>query len=52
MSPETRTLLLSIKSLLLRAVDLIDRACVLGKYKTQMVEMGDNDSMAGVVKYD
>ena len=47
MSQETRLLLLSIKSLLMRAVDLIDRACQLGKYsKGTPVTISENDSLA------
>lgn len=47
MTQETRVLLLSIKSLLMRAVDLIDMACGLGKYRKSVpVTISENDSLA------
>lgn len=44
-----RTLLLDIRSLLLKAVDLIERRLMIGKYKTQMVSVEARDSIAGTV---
>jgi hypothetical protein len=44
MSSETRILLINIRSLLLKAVDLIERACELGKYAKPAVEEMSSDA--------
>lgn len=50
MTPADRAFLVNIRSLLLRAVDLIDRRCELGKYRpSRPVIIGASDSIAGAV---
>lgn len=44
-----RQFLIELRSLLLKAVDLIERRALLGKYKTNMVEVGRRDSIAAAL---
>jgi len=50
--PITRALLIDLRSLLLKAVDLIERHLVIGKYKTNMVDVGKCDGIAFAGGYD
>ena len=50
--PVTRALLIDIRSLLLKAVDLIERRLVIGKYKTNMVEISERDSVTPKIVYN
>jgi hypothetical protein len=42
--PITRALLIDLRSLLLKAVDLIERHLVIGKYKTNMIDLAERDN--------
>ena len=49
MTEPERQLLINIRSLLLQAVNLIEKHLHIGKYKSNMVDVGERDSIAGVV---
>lgn len=50
MTDKERALLVRIRGLLLLAVDLIERECLLGKYAApQTVALSPSDSIAGII---